>query len=54
MFVYARTIKLAKWERLVLKEKNYQFKDILKIVHTDLCGPIGIESYDGKNIYSFC
>ena len=48
MLVYARTVKLTKWERLVLKEKNYQFKDILKIVHTDLCGPSGIEIYNGE------
>ena len=37
------------------KIKNYQSEDILKIVHTDLCGPIGVESYTGKKkIYYFC
>ena len=37
---------MEKWKRLVLKEKNYQSEDILEIVHTDLCGPIGVESYN--------
>ena len=27
------------------KSKNYQSEDILKIVPTNLCGPIGVESY---------
>ena len=30
------------------KSKNYQSEDILEIVHTDLCGPIGVESYSGE------
>lgn len=33
------------------KRKNYQSKDILEIVHTNLCGPIGIESYIGEKIF---
>ncbi|MFA1657812.1 hypothetical protein ACDX31_27175, partial [Klebsiella quasipneumoniae] len=35
------------------KSKNYQSEDILEIVHTDLCGPIGVESYIGekKNLF---
>ena len=30
------------------KRKNYQSKEVLEIVHTDLCGPIGVESYSGE------
>ena len=33
------------------KSKNYQSEDILKIVHTDLCGPIGIESYTREKLF---
>ena len=33
------------------KRKNYQSKDILEIVHTDLCGPIGFESYSGEKFF---
>ena len=29
------------------KRKNYTFKEILEIVHTDLCGPIEVQSYKG-------
>ena len=29
------------------KRKNYQFEVVLEIVHMNLCGPIGIESYSG-------
>ena len=27
------------------KRKNYHFEEVLELVHIDLCGPIGIESY---------
>ena len=33
------------------KRKSYQSEDVLEIVHTDLCGPIGIESYTGENFF---
>ena len=33
------------------KSKNYQSEDILEIVHTDLCGPIGIESYTREKFF---
>ena len=29
------------------KRKNYNSKEILEIVHTDLCGPIEVQSYKG-------
>ena len=31
------------------KSKNYQSQIFLELVHIDLCGPIGIESYSGEN-----
>ena len=33
------------------KRKNYQSKDILEIVHTDLCWPIGIEIYTREKFF---
>ena len=33
------------------KSKKYQSKDILEIVHIDLCGPIGVESYSGEKFF---
>ena len=33
------------------KRKNYQSEDVLEIVHTDLCGPIGIESYSLEKLF---
>ena len=33
------------------KSKNYQSEDILEIVHTDLCGPIGVESYTREKFF---
>ena len=29
------------------KSKAYTYKEILEIVHTDLCGPIEVQSYKG-------
>ena len=29
------------------KSKTYTSKEILEIVHTDLCGPIDVQSYKG-------
>ena len=33
------------------KNKNYQSEDILEIVHIDLCGPTGVESYNGEKLF---
>ena len=53
MLVYGRTVKLEKWGTQVLKEKKNQCEDVLEIVHTDLCGPIGIKSCIGEKIFIF-
>ena len=43
---------IGKMGKTSFKNKNYQFEDILEIVHTGLCGPIGVESYTKeKNIF---
>ena len=33
------------------KSKNYQSEDILEIVYTNLCGPIGVECYSGEKLF---
>ena len=33
------------------KSKNYHLEEVVELVHTDLCGPIGIESYSGDNFF---
>ena len=33
------------------KSKNYQSEDILDIVKTHLCGPIGVESYTREKFF---
>ena len=44
-------LQIGKMGKTSFKSKNYQFEDILEIVHTNLCGPIGIESYTGKKFF---
>ena len=39
-----KNCQIGKMGKTSFKSKNYQFEDILEIVHTDLCGPIGVES----------
>ena len=33
------------------KSKNYHSEEVLELVHTNLCGPIGIESYSGDKYF---
>ena len=42
---------MVRWERLVSKEKNYHSEEVLELVHTNLCGPFGIESYSGDKFF---
>ena len=46
-----KNCQIEKMGKTSFKSKNYQFEDILEIVHTDLCGPIGIESYIGEKFF---
>ena len=43
-----KNFQIGKMGKMSFQRKNYQSKEILEIVHTDLCGPIGIESYSGQ------
>ena len=46
-----KNCQIGKIGKTSFKSKNYQFEDILEIVHTDLCGPIGVESYTGEKLF---
>ena len=39
-----KNCQIGKMGKTSFKSKNYQSKGILEIAHTDLCGPIGVES----------
>ena len=46
-----KNCQIGKMGKTSFKRKNYQSEDILEIVHTDLCGPIGVESYSGEKFF---
>ena len=47
----SKNCQIGKMGKTSFKRKNYQSEDILKIVHTDLCGPIGVENYSGEKFF---
>ena len=40
-----KNCQIGKMEKTSFKSKNYHSKEVLELVHTNLCGPIGIETY---------
>ena len=46
-----KNYQIGKMGKTSFKSKNYQSEDILEIVHTNLCGPIGVESYTGEKFF---
>ena len=46
-----KNCQIGKMGKIGFKSKNYQSEDILEIIHTDLCGPIGVESYIGEKLF---
>ena len=46
-----KNYQIYKMGKTSFKRKNYQFEDVLEIVHTDLCGPIGVQSYSGEKFF---
>ena len=46
-----KNCQFGKMGKTSFKSKNYQSEDILEIVHTKLCGPIGIHSYSGEKFF---
>ena len=43
--------QIVKMGKTSFKSKNYHFEEVLELVHTNLCGPIGIESYSGDKFF---
>ena len=43
--------QIGKMGKTSFKRKNYQFEDVLEIVHTNLCGPIGVQIYSGEKFF---
>ena len=43
--------QIDKMGKTSFKKKNYQSEDVLEIVHTNSCGPIGIENYSGEKFF---
>ena len=46
-----KQFQLGKMTKSSFKSKTYTSSDILKLVHIDLCGPIGVERYYGDKYF---
>ena len=46
-----KNYQIGKMGKTSFKSKNHQSEDVLEIVHTDLCGPIWVESYTGEKFF---
>ena len=46
-----KNCQIGKMGKTSFKSKNYQSKYILEIVHTYLCGTIGVESYSREKLF---
>jgi hypothetical protein len=47
-----KNCQIGKTGKTSFKRKNYHSEEVLELVHTDLCGPIGIESYSGDKFFT--
>lgn len=43
--------QIGKMGKTSFKSKDYHLEEVLELVHTDLCGPIEIESYSGDKYF---
>ena len=46
-----KNCQIGKMGKTSFKRKNYHSKEVLELVHTELCGTIGIESYSGDKFF---
>ena len=44
-------LSIGKIGKTSFKRKNYHLEEVLELLHTDLCGPIWIESYGGDKFF---
>ena len=45
--IMCKQCQLGKMTKSSFKRKTYTSKEVLELVHTDLCGPIEVQSYKG-------
>ena len=45
-----KNFQIGKMGKTSFKSKNYYFEEVLELVHSYLCGPIGIERYSGEKV----
>ena len=46
-----KNCQIGKMGKTSFKSKDYHSEEVLELVHTNLCGPIGIESYSGYKYF---
>ena len=46
-----KNCQIGKMGKTSFKRKGYHSEDVLDLVHTNLCGTIGIESYSGDKFF---
>ena len=46
-----KNCQIGKVGKTSFKRKNYHSEEVLELVHTNLCGPIKIESHNGDNFF---
>ena len=46
-----KNCQIGKMGKTSFKNKSYQPEEVMEILHTKLCGPIGIESYSGEKFF---
>ena len=51
--VMCKQCQLGKMTKSSFKSKTYTSKEVLEIVHTNLCGPIEVQSYKGDKYIMF-
>ena len=46
-----KNYQIGKMGKTSFKKKNYHSKEVIELVHIDLCGPIGIYGYSGETFF---
>ena len=46
-----KNCQIGKMVKTSFKSKDYHLEEVLELVHIELCGPIGIESYSGDKYF---
>ena len=46
-----KNFQIGKMGKTSFKRKNYHSKEVLELIHKDLCGPIDIDIYNGDKYF---